>query len=243
MKPSIEMQMDNERHVPRWVDLIDGPRLPDLLPPDAGIMRVADGDFIARSGDERLLAEAYLHVTCVANAAKALQLLDGQFFRSPDRPRHAGARRGARDDPDAEAGVAGIDSDRDDAGRPYDDAAEYTTFASIGNVSQSQPSALVSGGDDRAVARPPRSSPSPERRQEPSHDEAAAVAGDPAGTLQRRVARVVGPLIIGRHSQPMLQLRGRGREGRRGSVIFSDTSGSHDRARRGKGACSRCRFR
>jgi formylglycine-generating enzyme required for sulfatase activity/predicted Ser/Thr protein kinase len=52
MSPSIEMQMDNERHVPRWVHLVGGPRLLDLLPPDAGIMRVVDSGFIARPGDE-----------------------------------------------------------------------------------------------------------------------------------------------------------------------------------------------
>jgi formylglycine-generating enzyme required for sulfatase activity len=51
MTPSIEMRMDDERQVPRWV-YIDGRRILDLLPPSAGIMRVADGDFIARPGDE-----------------------------------------------------------------------------------------------------------------------------------------------------------------------------------------------
>ncbi|HWO25863.1 MAG TPA: bifunctional serine/threonine-protein kinase/formylglycine-generating enzyme family protein [Kofleriaceae bacterium] len=57
MKPSIGVRMDDERQVPRWVYL-DDLRLLDLLPPYAGLMRVADadsnadGDFIARPGYE-----------------------------------------------------------------------------------------------------------------------------------------------------------------------------------------------
>jgi formylglycine-generating enzyme required for sulfatase activity len=51
MKPSLEMRMDVERQVPRWVYLGDT-RLFDLLPPNAGMMRIANGDFIVRPGDE-----------------------------------------------------------------------------------------------------------------------------------------------------------------------------------------------
>ncbi len=52
MKPSIEIRMDDERQVRRWVHL-DGLRLLDLLPPGAGIVRTADGDFVARPGEEQ----------------------------------------------------------------------------------------------------------------------------------------------------------------------------------------------
>jgi formylglycine-generating enzyme required for sulfatase activity len=51
MKPSLEMRMDDELQVPRWVHL-DDTRLFDLQPPYAGLMRTADGGFIARPGDE-----------------------------------------------------------------------------------------------------------------------------------------------------------------------------------------------
>jgi formylglycine-generating enzyme required for sulfatase activity len=61
MKPSIEVRLDDERQVPRWIYL-DGLRLLDILPPYNGIERVAgartgtdagsDADFIARPGYE-----------------------------------------------------------------------------------------------------------------------------------------------------------------------------------------------
>ena len=41
---------------------------------------VLDGDRRVHAGIERLLSEAQLHVTCVANAARALQLVGRQFF-------------------------------------------------------------------------------------------------------------------------------------------------------------------
>jgi formylglycine-generating enzyme required for sulfatase activity len=51
MAPSIEMRVDDEYKVPRWVYL-SGVLLLDLLPPYAGIVRNADGSFQARPGDE-----------------------------------------------------------------------------------------------------------------------------------------------------------------------------------------------
>jgi serine/threonine-protein kinase len=51
MRSSVEMRMDDERHVLRWVYL-GGLQLLDLLPPYAGIVRSADGSFSARAGDE-----------------------------------------------------------------------------------------------------------------------------------------------------------------------------------------------
>jgi len=41
---------------------------------------VLDGDRCVHAGIERLLSEAHLHVTCVANTVKALQLVARQFF-------------------------------------------------------------------------------------------------------------------------------------------------------------------
>jgi formylglycine-generating enzyme required for sulfatase activity/predicted Ser/Thr protein kinase len=51
MTPSIEMRMDDDEKLARWV-YIDGKRILDLMPPYAGITRTADGDFVARPGDE-----------------------------------------------------------------------------------------------------------------------------------------------------------------------------------------------
>jgi formylglycine-generating enzyme required for sulfatase activity/predicted Ser/Thr protein kinase len=51
MTPSVEMRMDDEEKLARWV-YIDGKRILDLMPPYAGITRTPDGDFVARPGDE-----------------------------------------------------------------------------------------------------------------------------------------------------------------------------------------------
>jgi serine/threonine-protein kinase len=52
VRPSIRMEMDDERPFPRWVYL-DGVKLLDLDETYAGVVREADGSFRARPGQER----------------------------------------------------------------------------------------------------------------------------------------------------------------------------------------------